>query len=161
MFCAALNEALKQEVDRLKIANGEIVTPTESHTFGARCVPYNSSPLTSPSTLQTLSYSPTASRSQRTPTNLFPLQKQSVPMLSQLPPFHNSKFISSSHGFCAANHRIPEQNNSLLYSQGGLDVSSRGSSFANLDGLPVSSCFEWSKHGRTFFWISKDKKGRG
>ncbi|MQL85794.1 hypothetical protein Taro_018326 [Colocasia esculenta] len=39
----ALNEALKLEVERLKIATGEMVNPTENYNFGLQHVPYNSS----------------------------------------------------------------------------------------------------------------------
>ncbi|KAJ4824282.1 hypothetical protein Tsubulata_040818 [Turnera subulata] len=40
----ALNEALKKEVERLKIATGEMMTPTESYNLGMHHFPYNQSP---------------------------------------------------------------------------------------------------------------------
>lgn len=44
----ALNEALKKEVERLKFATGEIMTPTDSYNLGIQHIPYNHSPLVSP-----------------------------------------------------------------------------------------------------------------
>ena len=40
---AALNEALKHEVERLKIATGEIVNSNESYNAGLQQMPYNPS----------------------------------------------------------------------------------------------------------------------
>ncbi|KAI7982622.1 Transcription factor RF2b [Camellia lanceoleosa] len=58
----ALNEALKQEVERLKIATGEIKTPSESYSLGGWHIPC--SPVASPSTMQQpMQYSPLASPS--------------------------------------------------------------------------------------------------
>lgn len=37
---SALNEALKKEVERLKIATGEAITPTDSYNLGMRHIPY-------------------------------------------------------------------------------------------------------------------------
>lgn len=72
-FWTAINEALRNEVESLKIANAELRTPTEPCPFGApRRVPYSPSdspstltpqppvhfsPLTSPSTLQSPTHS--------------------------------------------------------------------------------------------------------
>ncbi|KAL1101438.1 hypothetical protein V6Z11_D05G298000 [Gossypium hirsutum] len=39
----ALNEALKKEVERLKIATGEITTSTDTFNLGMHCMPYNQS----------------------------------------------------------------------------------------------------------------------
>ncbi|KAH8491692.1 hypothetical protein H0E87_023714 [Populus deltoides] len=44
----ALNDALKKEVERLKFATGEIMTPTDSYNLGIQHIPYNHSPLVSP-----------------------------------------------------------------------------------------------------------------
>ncbi|CAK7339974.1 unnamed protein product [Dovyalis caffra] len=44
----ALNEALKKEVERLKFATGETITPTDSYNLGMQHIPYNNSPLVSP-----------------------------------------------------------------------------------------------------------------
>ncbi|XP_062092339.1 bZIP transcription factor 18 [Humulus lupulus] len=39
----ALNEALKKEVERLKMATGEMMTPTDTYNFGMHHIPYNHS----------------------------------------------------------------------------------------------------------------------
>ncbi|KAG5233016.1 transcription factor RF2b [Salix suchowensis] len=44
----ALNEALKKEVERLKFATGEIMTPTDSYNLGMQHIPFNHSLLVSP-----------------------------------------------------------------------------------------------------------------
>lgn len=48
LWYIALNEALKKEVERLKFATGEIMTPTDSYNLGIQHIPYNHSPLVSP-----------------------------------------------------------------------------------------------------------------
>ncbi|CAL5426991.1 unnamed protein product [Camellia sinensis] len=175
----ALNEALKQEVERLKIATGEIKTPSESYSLGGwriPCSPVASpstmqqpmqysplaspstmqqpmqySPLASPSTLQSMSYtsvaaspspstmqlqnmsySPAASPSPSTTPNLFPLPKNSVPVLSQVPQFHNSRSSLSSRRL------RPGQNESLARLQGFDMTSNRGSNLVNMEGPPAS-----------------------
>lgn len=40
MLKPALNEALKKEVERLKIATGEAITPTDSYNLGMQHIPY-------------------------------------------------------------------------------------------------------------------------
>ncbi|KAF4348747.1 bZIP transcription factor 18 isoform X1 [Cannabis sativa] len=39
----ALNDALKKEVERLKMATGEMMTPTDTYNFGMHHIPYNQS----------------------------------------------------------------------------------------------------------------------
>lgn len=39
----ALNEALKKEVERLKVATGEMMTPTDTYNLGMHPIPYNQS----------------------------------------------------------------------------------------------------------------------
>lgn len=39
----ALNEALKKEVERLKVATGEMMTPTDTYNLGMQPIPYNQS----------------------------------------------------------------------------------------------------------------------
>ncbi|PSS14172.1 Transcription factor RF2b like [Actinidia chinensis var. chinensis] len=95
----------------------------------------HSSPLTSPSAAQTISRR-AASPSPRTTANaVFPLLRQSVPVLAQLPPLHTFR---SRHRFRAANPQSPPlQNDSLCPSQ-GVDTSNTESNAPNVEGPPVS-----------------------
>ncbi|KAL7247180.1 hypothetical protein ACSBR2_002151 [Camellia fascicularis] len=124
----ALNEALKQEVERLKIANGEITTPTES--FSSRMPPVPCSPLAPCLTASS------ASASSQTTKNLFPRPKQ-----SQLPPLHNSRSSLSPSHECRrqANHpwMSSEQNEDIGVVE-GIDVSNRGSNLVNTEA-PLAS----------------------
>uniref|UniRef100_A0A5B6ZSM3 BZIP domain-containing protein n=1 Tax=Davidia involucrata TaxID=16924 RepID=A0A5B6ZSM3_DAVIN len=65
----ALNEALRQEVESVKIATGERTAPYESMDLG-RHMPYSSS---------------------ASPLTLFSLPQQPLPVLDLLPPFNNSE----------------------------------------------------------------------
>lgn len=40
-YVTALNEALKKEVERLKIATGEMMTPTDTYNLGMQHIPYS------------------------------------------------------------------------------------------------------------------------
>lgn len=57
-LCDALNEALQQEVERLKVAAGDRKAPAEAFSSAGQLV--SCSPLNSPSTLQAMSYNPAA-----------------------------------------------------------------------------------------------------
>ncbi|KAL6978996.1 hypothetical protein U1Q18_020661 [Sarracenia purpurea var. burkii] len=147
----ALNEALRQEVERLKIVTGEIRTPTtEPCSLGVRRVPHSPlaspstlqqpiqySPMTSPSTLQTVSYSQAASPSPRTATSPFPLLKRSVPVLSQLPPLHNSRSSLSRRLFNRENPGTPPEQDSFSSLQ-GMEIGNQGSNLLSTESLPVS-----------------------
>lgn len=42
-YCTALNEALKQEVERLKMATGEMSSSSDAYNLGMQHIPYNQS----------------------------------------------------------------------------------------------------------------------
>ncbi|GLT46027.1 hypothetical protein SLA2020_198180 [Shorea laevis] len=106
----ALNEALKKEVERLKMATGEIMTPTDSYTLGMHHIPYSQP-----------SYFPP-----------HPQYVQSDAQNMQMPQFHpfqpnmvapNQPLVatSQSHAFSEMMQLDP------LGRLQGLDISSRGS----------------------------------
>ncbi|KAK9280093.1 hypothetical protein L1049_013778 [Liquidambar formosana] len=115
----ALNEALKQEVERLKISTGEIMSPSESFDLGMHNMPYN-------------------------PSTFFPLPQQPGPVCHQnmrLPPFHHSQSGMSTHNLHPANsHPFSEilQSDPLGRLQ-GLDISSRGSHLVKSEGPSISA----------------------
>ncbi|XP_059626377.1 transcription factor RF2b-like [Cornus florida] len=118
-FRDALNEALKQEVERLKIATGELVAPSESLNLGMH-----------------MQYSPSAS-----PSTLFSLPQQPAPVLSQLLPFH-----SDQQHVVLPHHLHPEHSQTLEILQNdplsclqGLDISNRGSQVAETEGSSLSA----------------------
>ncbi|XP_052185304.1 transcription factor RF2b-like [Diospyros lotus] len=129
-MCDALNEALKQEVERLKLVAEDMKsTPREPFGLGARSVSY--SPLASPSTLQPIYYSPLspAAATQRTPLNFCPV----VPALSpQRSPWPS---LSSGHNFIPMNHQTSEQGDAIFQ---GLDVGNKGENiYCNGDVTPL------------------------
>ncbi|PON66157.1 Basic-leucine zipper transcription factor [Trema orientale] len=114
----ALNEALKKEVERLKVATGEIMSPSESFNLGMHQMSYNSS-------------------------GYFPLPQQvghSGHQNMQLP-FNNSQASMSAHHLQQSNsHNFSE----LLQSDPvgrlqGLDISSKGSSVVKSEGPSLSA----------------------
>ncbi|XP_021297006.1 transcription factor RF2b isoform X2 [Herrania umbratica] len=118
----ALNEALKKEVERLKIATGEMTTPTDTFNLGMHHIPYTQS-------------------------SYFPLQPQHVQVDTQniqMPQFHpfqsnmltpNQSVVaaSNSHAFADMMQQDP------LGRLQGLDISSRGSRFVKSEGPSISA----------------------
>ncbi|KAL5974782.1 hypothetical protein ACLOJK_031453 [Asimina triloba] len=80
----ALNEALKQEVERLRMATGEVSNPSESFNLGIHQMPYNTSFLSVPH------------HSMGNHQNM------------QLPPFHPSQLNISSHQLLSHSQMISE-----------------------------------------------------
>lgn len=115
MFVSALNEALKQEVERLRIATGETMGSSESFNLGMS-MPYN------PSTFYSL------------PQQHVPSGRQNM----QLPPFNESQM--NVHHLHSSNHQHSEllQNDPLGRLQ-GLDISSRGSPIVKSEGTSMSA----------------------
>ncbi|KAF5738410.1 transcription factor RF2b [Tripterygium wilfordii] len=112
----ALNEALKKEVERLKIATGEMMTPTDSYNFGMHHIPYSQSPY-------------------------FPQQPQAGSVDApnvQMPQFH--PFQSNKPTPHPPMHAFSEM--SQLDSLGrfqGLDISGRGSQLVKSEGRSISA----------------------
>ncbi|KAA8550443.1 hypothetical protein F0562_002127 [Nyssa sinensis] len=105
----ALNEALNQEFERLKIATGERTPPYESLDLGRH-----------------MSYSPSAS-----PLSFFSLPQQPMPVLALLPQFHNSEDGMSHRPWPPENSQLlPEiLQNDPPGSFWNLDSNNKGSHF--------------------------------
>ncbi|XP_038901325.1 transcription factor RF2b-like [Benincasa hispida] len=116
----ALNEALKKEVERLKIATGEMMSPAESFNLGIHHMAY------APSSFIQLSQQQPGSAG---------LQNM------QMPPFSHSPSNMSTHPLLPSDsHSLSEvlQTDSLGRLQ-GLDISSKGSSLVKSEGPSLSA----------------------
>ncbi|XVF41209.1 hypothetical protein PTKIN_Ptkin01aG0262000 [Pterospermum kingtungense] len=118
----ALNEALKKEVERLKIATGEIMTPTDIFNLGMHHIPYAQS-------------------------SFFPHQPQNMQVDNQnmqMPPFRpfQSNMLTPNQSVVAASnsHAFADmmQHDPLGRLQ-GLDISSRGSHVVKSEGPSISA----------------------
>ncbi|XP_062081604.1 transcription factor RF2b-like [Humulus lupulus] len=114
----ALNEALKKEVERLKIATGEMMNHSESFNMGMHQMSYNSS-------------------------NYFPVPQQgghSGHQNMQLPFNHSQATMSAHHLQQSNSHNITEflQNDPVGRLQ-GLDISNKGSSIVKSEGSSLSA----------------------
>ncbi|KAK7276121.1 hypothetical protein RIF29_17254 [Crotalaria pallida] len=115
----ALNEALKKEVERLKVATGEMMSPTDSFNLGMNQMPFSGS-------------------------NFFPIPPQSGPsghQNIQLPQFGHAPSSMPVHQLQQTNsHSLSEilQNEQLGRFQ-GLDISSKGSSLVKTEGPSLSA----------------------
>ncbi|CAN0903639.1 Transcription factor RF2b [Linum grandiflorum] len=98
----ALNEALKKEVERLRVATGEPISPSESFNFGMHQMPFTSS-------------------------NFFPLPQQPEPTGHPNMFSHPQAAMPSQNLHQTNNQHISDamQNESLARFQ-GLDISSKG-----------------------------------
>ncbi|GAB4860206.1 hypothetical protein Ancab_011685 [Ancistrocladus abbreviatus] len=114
----ALNEALKQEVERLRFATGEMMTPSESFDLGMHNISYN------PSTFYSLARPPGAASQQ----------SMQLPQLHQSQPDMHHLHLSNSQ-----NHSEFLQNDHLGRLQ-GLDISNRGSHMVKSEGPSMSAC---------------------
>ncbi|KAF8402490.1 hypothetical protein HHK36_010575 [Tetracentron sinense] len=118
-LCDALNEALRQEVERLKIATGEVMSPMETFNMGMHHNPY-------------------------TPSSFFSLPQQpgcGVHQHMHLPQFHPFQSNMSNLPLLAAHsHALSEmfQQNPLGRLQ-GLDISSRGLHLVKSEGPSISA----------------------
>ncbi|XP_020237662.1 transcription factor RF2b [Cajanus cajan] len=115
----ALNEALKKEVERLKVATGEIMSHTESFNLGMHQMPFTGS-------------------------NFVPIPPQSGPpghQNIQMPPFGHSPSTMATHQMHqTSSHPLSEilQNDQLGRFQ-GLDISSKGSTLVKSEGPSLSA----------------------
>ncbi|KGN50733.1 bZIP transcription factor 18 [Cucumis sativus] len=107
----ALNEALKKEVERLKIATGEVMTATDSYNFGMPQVSYPQS---------SFSHQPQPGR--HNPQRMTMQRPQVQPFHSNLPNPHQALFVASHQP-----HALTEmfQQDPITRLQ-GLDIGSRG-----------------------------------
>ena len=114
----ALNEALKKEVERLKVATGEMMSPTESFNLGMHQMPFTGS-------------------------NFFPVPPQSGPsghQNIQLPAFaHAPSSVPTRQMQQTSSHPLSEimQNDQLGRLQ-GLDISSKGPTLVKSEGPSLS-----------------------
>jgi hypothetical protein len=126
LYHTALNEALKKEVERLKIATGEIMSPSESFNLGMHHMPYTQS-------------------------TFFPVPQQPGPACHQNMqlPFSHSQSSMSTHQLHQSNsHPFSEiMHNDPLGRLQGLDISGKGSSIVKSE-VPSLSASESS----TTFW---------
>ncbi|TYH50723.1 hypothetical protein ES332_D10G226200v1 [Gossypium tomentosum] len=116
----ALNEALKKEAERLKMATGEMSTPTDNFNLGMHHIPFTQS-------------------------SFFPPQPQQVETQNmQMPPFHplQSNMLASNQSMVAASgpHAFADmmQQDPLGRLQ-GLDISSRDSHLVKSEGPSISA----------------------
>ncbi|RDX70625.1 Transcription factor RF2b, partial [Mucuna pruriens] len=115
----ALNEALKKEVERLKLATGEIMSHTESFNLGMHQMPYTGS-------------------------NFVPIPPQSGSSGHQnmhMPSFGHSPSTMATHQLHqTSSHLLSEilQNDQLGRFQ-GLDISSKGSTLVKSEGPSLSA----------------------
>ncbi|KAL9675588.1 hypothetical protein QQ045_003790 [Rhodiola kirilowii] len=119
----ALNEALKKEVQRLKMATGDMMTSSDSYNFGMHQIPYNQS------------------------SSFFPHQAQAMPTESrnaQMQQYHHMQPSMSPHRsppYTAAQAQAFSdmlQQDSLGRMQ-GLDINGRVSHLVKSEGLSVSA----------------------
>ncbi|XP_068634241.1 transcription factor RF2b-like [Aristolochia californica] len=110
----ALNEALKVEVERFKIATGEMLNPNESFNLGIHYIPYSQS-------------------------SFFSLPQQSPPVSMQLPQYHPTHPNISHNQLFAQSHPFSDmiQQDSLGRFQ-GLDIS-RSSHQVKTEGSSISA----------------------
>ncbi|XP_030963439.1 transcription factor RF2b-like [Quercus lobata] len=114
----ALNEALKKEVERLKMATGEMMSPSESFSMGMH-------------------------QMQFAPSTFFPHLQQQGPaghQNMQLPFSHSQSSMSTHQMHQSNSHALSEmmQNDHLRRLQ-GLDISSQGSSLVKSEGPTLSA----------------------
>ncbi|KAG5122706.1 hypothetical protein JHK84_041046 [Glycine max] len=115
----ALNEALKKEVERLKVATGEMMSHTDSFNLGMHLMPFSGS-------------------------NFVPIPPQSGPsghQNMQMPPFGLTPSTMPSHLLHqTSSHPYSEilQNDQLGRFQ-GLDISSKGSTLVKSEGPSLSA----------------------
>ncbi|KAM1226487.1 hypothetical protein ACFX13_005940 [Malus domestica] len=117
----ALNEALKKEVERLKIATGEMMSASDSFTLGMHQMPYNH------------------------PSAYFPLQQQPGPASHQtmhLPQFNHSQSSMPTQHLHQANSRTHLSDmlqNGPVGQLQGLDIGSKGAPLVKSEDPSLSA----------------------
>ncbi|KAI4306955.1 hypothetical protein L6164_030190 [Bauhinia variegata] len=118
----ALNEALKQEVDRLKIATGETVTPTDNYGLGMHPIPYSQASF--------FSHQP-----QQRPSEPHAIRMQQLHSLGSNISAPHQHLVATAHP-----HNLSEMLSQDSTGQfQGLEISSRGSNLRMPDGTPLSA----------------------
>lgn len=118
---AALNEALKKEVERLKVATGEMMNHSESFNLGMQQMPYNNNP-----------------------SAYFPItQQQPGPaghQNMQMPPFNHSQSSMPSNLHHPNSHTLSDimQNGPVGQLQ-GLDISNKMPHLVKSEGPSLSA----------------------
>ncbi|XP_007011315.2 PREDICTED: transcription factor RF2b isoform X1 [Theobroma cacao] len=131
MFCPnqlALNEALKKEVERLKIATGEMTTPTDTFNLGMHHIPYTQS-----------SYFPPQPQHVQVDTQNIQMPQFHPFQSNMLTPNQSVVAASNSHAYADMMQQDP------LGRLQGLDISSRGSRLVKSEGPSISA----GEHGGT------------
>lgn len=122
---AALNEALKKEVERLKVATGEMMSHSESFNLGMHQMPYNNNPS---------AYFPITQQQQQQP-------GQAGHHNMQLPAFNHSQSSMPTHHLHQSNsHSLSDimQNGPVGQLQ-GLDISNKIPSIVKSEGPSLSA----------------------
>ncbi|KAF2319284.1 hypothetical protein GH714_014416 [Hevea brasiliensis] len=118
----ALNEALKKEVDRLKIATGEMMTPTDTYNLGMHHVPYTQSSYFQPQS------QPMQVNTQNMQMPQFHLFQSNMPI-----PHQPMGTASHSHAF---QEMLPQDPLGRLQ---GLDIGSRSTLLVKSEGPSISA----------------------
>lgn len=121
----ALNEALKQEVERLKIATGEMASQSDAYNFGMQ---------------QHLPYNQSSFYSQK------PQGGPSDAQQMQMPQFHSlqSNMLNHHHPMLTASHSQSQAFSEMLHHDSlgrfrGLDINARGSHLVKSEGPSISA----------------------
>ncbi|KAJ9160467.1 hypothetical protein P3X46_025867 [Hevea brasiliensis] len=118
----ALNEALKKEVERLKIATGELMTPTDTYNLGMHHVPYTQSSYFLPQS------QPRQVNTQNMQMPQFHLFQSNMPI-----PHQPMGAASHSHAF---QEMLPQDPLGRLQ---GLDIGSRSTLLVKSEGPSISA----------------------
>ncbi|OMP06130.1 hypothetical protein COLO4_08326 [Corchorus olitorius] len=118
----ALNEALKKEVERLKVATGEMSTPTDNFNLGMHHIPYTQSSFFSPQP----QHMQVDSQNIQMP-QFHPFQS------NMLAPNQSVMAASNSHTFADMMQQDP------LGRLQGLDIGGRGSHLVKSEGPSISA----------------------
>ena len=113
-FCyTALNKALKQDLERLKTATGELTSPSDSYNFGMQHLPYKQSSFYS-------------QQPQEGQTDLHHIQ---------MPQFHplQSNMLNHHHSLLLASQ------SQVLSEMQGLDINAVGSHFVKSEGPSIAA----------------------
>lgn len=117
----ALNDALKKEVERLKVATGEVMTPSDTYNLGMHHIPYSQ---------------PTFFSQQAPQMDHHHTQNMQMPHFN---PFQSNN-MSNHHQPMLTNAHLSEmlQQDPIRRFQ-GLDISSRGSHLVKSEGPSIST----------------------
>lgn len=117
-----MNEALKKEVERLKIATGEMMTSSDAFNLGMHHVPYTQSSFFS----QRAQPGPSDSQNTQMP--------QFHPFTSNMPTHHHPVLgVAHSNALSDVLQQDP------LGQLRGLNISNRGPSLVKSEGLSISA----------------------